>query len=362
MPTFENSHFKRLFLFIKELFTYFLFFYLILFILETIFPGFVNNNFDLNYVLYGIVLLGIFSVFAPEEESNKEELQNTSSKTNFLTSISLGATVGFLIFAKTELETIPKIISSVVIGVLFVFLSTVLLNIKEEEEVKENVDEIEIDIPNNVFSKEMLRTILTFLKVLFSNGINLVTFSIFKTGGILLRLKPANHPEPKWTRFRVTTHERKKGLLKRWVILFTCALLIIIFYKSFGLRNKTNIKQQTQNKNVIQDTKVNLVQEKPSTEPKKETKPTLSVKFLNGNGLEGEGIKMNNLATSSGFLALEASNAAYYKYPKTLIFYKSKKEDAEKVATIVAQRYPKYDILEATESYEADITVILGKR
>ena len=54
----------------KNLFVVSLIIYLVLFLLEITLPGFVSNNFNLNWVLGVVLVLGALAAFAPEEEES----------------------------------------------------------------------------------------------------------------------------------------------------------------------------------------------------------------------------------------------------------------------------------------------------
>jgi len=70
----------------KELFTFSLVLYLILLFSETIFPGFVSNNFNLDWVLGIVLLSGIIAAFDPEK-LKKKNLKKTKNKKNLGNSV-----------------------------------------------------------------------------------------------------------------------------------------------------------------------------------------------------------------------------------------------------------------------------------
>lgn len=114
------------FLFItKDLFAFSLIFYLILFILETIFPGFVSNNFNLNWALGVVVLLGIVSALSPAERASRTRKKSKTS--DCLISISLGILGGALIFYQIQLVSTLTIITAVIGGMLIVIISLAIL-------------------------------------------------------------------------------------------------------------------------------------------------------------------------------------------------------------------------------------------
>ena len=67
---------KNFFKLAKELFAFFLVLYLILFLLETIFPGFASNNFSLDWMLGIVLLSGIIAAFDPEKPKKKNKKSN----------------------------------------------------------------------------------------------------------------------------------------------------------------------------------------------------------------------------------------------------------------------------------------------
>jgi len=110
------------FLFItKDLFAFSLIFYLILFILETIFPGFVSNNFNLNWALGVVVLLGIVFVLSPAEGVSRARKKSKIS--DWLISIFLGILGGALIFYQIQLVSTLRIITAAIGGMLIVIIS-----------------------------------------------------------------------------------------------------------------------------------------------------------------------------------------------------------------------------------------------
>lgn len=149
------------------------------------------------------------------------------------------------------------------------------------------------------------------------------------------------------------------GTIKKIILPLSLSCLVILII-AVGVTIQAQKSELSANADVQQNI-INSVRETGAIEQPK-LPPKISIQFLNGNKIEGEAVKMTDIATSSGFYALEATNAANYNYTTTQIIYQSNKEDADKIATIVAQRYKKYEIKQATESAQADVTVILGKK
>ena len=107
----------------KDLFPFSLIFYLILLILETILPGFVSNNFDLNWVLGIVVFLGIIFVFLPSTSVETTADKEGMKITDYLILIFLGIVGGFLIFHQIQQDLTPRLIVAVIGGMLIVLIS-----------------------------------------------------------------------------------------------------------------------------------------------------------------------------------------------------------------------------------------------
>ena len=117
-------HFQRLFskitAFCQESFTYILAIYLILFLLENILPGFVSNTFDLNYILYLLIAVGVVSSFGdtpPVAEAS------APSVWDYVLTVSLSLLGAVLIYLKTDLSFPLHLTVSILSGVL-IFLTS----------------------------------------------------------------------------------------------------------------------------------------------------------------------------------------------------------------------------------------------
>jgi hypothetical protein len=117
------------------LFPYLLIFYLVLFLLEYLFPGFVSNTFDLNYLLIPIIISGFFSAFAPE----KKQEAAPATKSDYALIVSLNIIAFMVLFYKTADQGTSGIIISLAGAVLIGFMSVIILkpDIEPEEEKEE---------------------------------------------------------------------------------------------------------------------------------------------------------------------------------------------------------------------------------
>ena len=119
----------------KQLFVFALILYLVLFILETILPGFVSYNFDLNKVLLVVFIFGLLSVFAREEkEQNKKEEVRKFTKKDFIFLGVLGLVIGIVVFTKSDTDMMTKIVSGFLGGFVVSLTAWILLFVNDEDE------------------------------------------------------------------------------------------------------------------------------------------------------------------------------------------------------------------------------------
>jgi len=125
--------------FCKQLFVFALILYLVLFLLETVFPGFVSYNFDLNKILVVVFVLGFLSVFAQEEKAEqKKEKTRKFTRKDFTFLCILGFLVGIVVFIKTDTDVLTRVMSGVLGGFVISLVAWILLFIDDVEE-KETV-------------------------------------------------------------------------------------------------------------------------------------------------------------------------------------------------------------------------------
>ena len=117
----------------KSLFVVALIIYLVGFLLEITFPGFISNNFNLNWVLGGVLVLGVLAALAPDEET-KEKIVEKPSKTDYLMFAGMGIIGGLLMFYKSDLDLVPRILFSLFVAGFIMAISLYLLTAKDEEE------------------------------------------------------------------------------------------------------------------------------------------------------------------------------------------------------------------------------------
>jgi len=126
------------------IFSYSFILYLILFLLETIFPGFVSNNFSLNYILIPTFIFGALSVIFPVAEEEKKPTK-PASKFDLILLVVLSIGSFFLIFYKFKIDNlILKLTVSLLSSILTLVLGVLLLYFPDEQEGVE-VKETEVN-------------------------------------------------------------------------------------------------------------------------------------------------------------------------------------------------------------------------
>ena len=128
--------FSPLFSLSAFLFPFVLVLYLVLFLLENVFPGFVSNNFDLNYFLIPVIFFGFLAAFTrnePSAISNQDE-QKSPTRWDFI--LIAGLTVlsfVILVYKTSDLGLTGFIVSSIG-SILILLMSLVIVFPSREKE------------------------------------------------------------------------------------------------------------------------------------------------------------------------------------------------------------------------------------
>ena len=132
---------KTIALIIKELFSYSLIFYLILFLLETLFPGFVSDVFSLNWVLGGVLILGIITALLPQDEEPIETKKPTPF--DYIFTVALGIIGALIILWKVQLDNkILHLAISILSGLLITFMGAIILIFPDEVATEEEIENL----------------------------------------------------------------------------------------------------------------------------------------------------------------------------------------------------------------------------
>ena len=115
----------------KDVFQISLVTYLVFLLIEEFKKGFVTNNFNLNILLYLVIVSGIIAIFTEKKEDNERKPEASKqarqiTKGDYFLIFGVGILGGVLIFLKTKdigwISYIISIISSVLIVLLSILL------------------------------------------------------------------------------------------------------------------------------------------------------------------------------------------------------------------------------------------------
>lgn len=154
----------------KNIFTYALFIYLLLFLSENLFTGFVSNFSNLNLLLVPILLFGICSAFAQEKKEKEDHKKISYSDYLFIAFLSIIALA--ISFYKTKNMGSTGLLISLSVGFL-IFISSFILFYMEDE--VENEKEETLTILSKPHHKILNHTKLgiKFASYLFLNKIKI---------------------------------------------------------------------------------------------------------------------------------------------------------------------------------------------
>jgi len=131
----ENRFFRALVASIQQLFIILLVTYLILLLIETIFPGSVSRYLNLNYWLIAVIITGVITVLSRQESEKPEEKSINTG--NIITLVCIGLIGAALIWYKTREIGWLSYLISLVGGILIVLLSILIWQKDGEEESEE---------------------------------------------------------------------------------------------------------------------------------------------------------------------------------------------------------------------------------
>jgi hypothetical protein len=158
--------FKPILELVPQLFTITLIFYLILFLLENLFPGFVSNNFDLNIFLLPIFILGILSAFAPTPKKEEKPVNITDYvMVGFLSLLAF-----IVLWYKTKEMGTSGLIIALGGSILVAMISLVILLASEESPFVETRENREI---RGLISKHSFAKIRHLAQVVLFRGVKI---------------------------------------------------------------------------------------------------------------------------------------------------------------------------------------------
>jgi hypothetical protein len=144
--------------------------YLILLLVEQVFPGRISFYFNLNYLLIAVIVFGVLDVFSNknfEDKSKKEASKGISWKDYVF--ISILAVLGFAIikYKTSELGWLSWLIS-IIAGVLIYLLSLLVLEEDEEKSAKEIKEARKLTLKQKILVGAGIIGILFLLGIIIS--------------------------------------------------------------------------------------------------------------------------------------------------------------------------------------------------
>lgn len=321
---------------IRSLFVYSLLFYLLLFLLENVLPGFVSHNFNLNWVLGVVFVLGVIALLAPQEEKTEtEEKDEDKPKTiDYILAVLMGLISAWLIYTKIDIEGIYRIVTAIVSGVLVIFIGILTLLGADEEGVDESYAEGRTE------------------------------------EGLMGQTRVVPEEKGLWVKARKAV---QSVMLKRAQVPLVFTLFLILATAVFIPQNiKLVADSLGREKTVeIENEAVEINPEEQINQQYWDDLPWLAqevspssdtlVRVLNGGATAGAAGEFAQTLHDIGFVNVEAGNADNYDYENATIYFKPEdKEQAALIKNVLSNTYEIiFDAPLATTS--AQIQVVLGK-
>ena len=128
-PPLDRARLRDKFIFPTDLFSGSLILYLVLFLIENIFPGVISREFSLNYLLIPVLIFGVLSSVFPETE-NPPTLENygeATKKSDIFLSFVLSIIGAGLIYYKVDLIFNLRLIIACISGLLILMMSLLVI-------------------------------------------------------------------------------------------------------------------------------------------------------------------------------------------------------------------------------------------
>ena len=134
-PPLDRARLRDKFIFPTDLFSGSLILYLVLFLIENIFPGVISREFSLNYLLIPVLIFGVLSSVFPETEKENppslgnygEALGEATKKSDVVLSFVLSIIGAGLIYYKVNLAFNLRLIIAGISGLLILMMSLLVI-------------------------------------------------------------------------------------------------------------------------------------------------------------------------------------------------------------------------------------------
>jgi len=303
----------------RELFPYALIFYLVMFLLENLLPGFVSNNFNLNWILIAVLGLGFVAAFAPDDA--REDLKPTiPSQNDYALIAGLGVAGAVLMYFKLDATLLLRLITAGVVFALIMYMGMVILSGDDEEQ-----DEYQEPKLNQVPQRDvdMLLSVRRNLKHLLLLRVRIPIVYLFLVVVALAVFVPKN------------------------ILLLSRSIRSVPAESS----KTATVSAEIQQPPFFWDDMNNINYLAISGIP---------ITLLNGGAEEGSAASYSAELRARGFTNITTGNADKYDYTNAQIRFKiENKPEANVIKQILQEKYP--EILELPlDASQSGIVVILG--
>jgi len=307
----------------RDAFPYTLIFYLVLFLLENLFPGFVSNNFSLNLVLAAVLINGVLAACAPEPQ--KKEPEKPAGKNDYLLVAVLGLIGGAVIFAKMGAGSL-RWATAAVSSVLIVLMG--LVSLSPEEEAPEVFDQASSDNQEGTVPNVHWRSVMAYARRM-----------------------------------------ARPFLLHRVELPLAYVLLFVVFTALLIPKNVTLLSNALRRQPETQSAS-GTAELMPPAEPffwddmnqfvDIPPSATIEISVLNGGAEQGQAATFSAILKEAGFTQVNVGNADRYDYTDARIsFHPEDKPQAVVVKRLLEDTYSMIIEIPADAS-ASGITVILG--
>jgi hypothetical protein len=166
-------------------------------------------------------------------------------------------------------------------------------------------------------------------------------------------------------KYRVEELRKRKRKVKRHRLIILVVLLSVsLLATGIFLWMRLSGKPEKKNKSVFQlPVKTNNSRLDRKRKELPVNKGEIKIEVLNGNGIKGKALTVENLLKSNGFNVLNTGNADNFNYVQTVIRYKKgKKEIAGLIDEVISSMYSPVFQEDIVDDSETDVVIILGKK
>ena len=287
---------------IRDIFPYVLLLYLFFFLLEVLLPGFISNNFDLNYLLVAVLILGFFSVFA----SPIEKIEEIPKKSDRNLIIILTVISFIVLLFRTRDMGLSGLVISLVGSLLVAGMSVILIYFPDDDE-EEPIDTIK----NEDYVPSL----------------------------------PVHLP-----RFNISSY------LRPGMALIIMIIIVFFAFKQF------NRKDVSTNQQVPTPTATPAVEEvEEIIKPDEEILQKVSIEVLNGSLKVGSASAMAKFLKEKGFNVTKTGDADRSDYQNLLIRFRPEEYGVVRYLVDIIQGIYPGIVREPLDSDKANVILILGK-